>query len=92
MDEARQVLAATASKNRPFQSLSFDLSKHIGNSDHSRGNEDRHHPSPAFGLPKHAREQGQVSGKIEILRWHSVDEVVRDRGSGRGEWKLSNYR
>jgi hypothetical protein len=45
--------------------------------------------SPAFGTD--TREQGQVAGKIEILRWRGFDKVVRESGS-RYDWNYRNYR
>lgn len=61
-DEARQVLAADGVEEPAVPIIELDLSKHIGNGDDGRGNENRDHPSAAFGLPKHAREQAQIPG------------------------------
>ncbi len=82
VNEARQVLAADGVEEPAVPIVELDLSKHVGNGDDGRSNEDRHHPSPAFSLPKHAREQAQVPGKIEIVYWRSFDERVRERRSG----------
>jgi hypothetical protein len=92
MDKARQVLAAHGIEESAVPVVEFHLSKHVGNGDGGRGNEDRHHPPPAFRPLQYTREQGQVAGKIEILRWRGRDELVRERGSGRRDRDYRNYR
>ena len=83
MDKARQVLAAHGVEELAVPLVKPHLPEHVGNGDGDRGNEDRHHAPPAFGPPQHTREQGQVAGKIEILRWRGFDTCVRESRSGR---------
>src|SRR5450631_359040 len=91
MDKARQILAADGVEESAVPIIELHLSEHVGSGDGGRGKEDRHHPSAALGPPQHTREQGQVAGKIEILRWHSFDEFVREKGS-RYDRNYRNYR
>ena len=67
MDEGRQVLAADGVEELAVPFIEPHLSEHVGNRDDDRGNEDRHHASPALRAPQHPREQAQVARKIEIL-------------------------
>ena len=91
MDKARQILAAHGVEESAVPIIELHLSEHVGSGDGGRDKEDRHHPSAAFGPSQYMREQGQVAGKIEILRWRGLDECVRESGS-RYDRNCRNYR
>ena len=83
MDEIRQVLAAHGVEKLAVPLIQFHLSEHVGDGDGNRDDEDRRHAPPAFRAPQHAREQGQVAGKIEILHGRRSPALVRGRRTGR---------